>query len=192
MVIHSFVFPFSAPSPSEIFDGSVSGVDIDYQEDRDHISASWFKVEDPESDIVKLTWCIGSIPTSCDQMHDNLINVTSTKVTTFLPQPANEGDKYYVTVTAVNGAGSSNVMVSNGVTIDYTSPTPGMVVVGRTTHVEYIKPDETIHAHWSSFKDAVSGIKSYQFALCEDKNSSACPLVFTDIGLQTNITVSGW
>ena len=95
-------------------------------------------------------------------------------------------------LTAVNGAGLSNVMVSNGVTIDYTLPTPGMVFVGRTTPVKYIRPDETIYAKWTEFKDAVSGIKSYQFAICENKNSSACPMMFTDIGLETNITLSGW
>ena len=189
-VISPFHF-FTAPLPGEIFDGIVSGVDIEYQKNVYNLSASWFKVEDPESDIVKLTWCIGSIPTSCDQIDVTSIDVTSTKVSALLPKPAKDGDKYHMRIAAVNGAGLSNVMVSNGVTIDNTSPTPGMIVVGRTTFVEYIKPDETVHAHWSGFEDAVSGIKSYQFTLCENKNFSACLLKFTDIGLQTNITLSG-
>ena len=180
-----------AAFPNEVFDGSKNGKDIDYQQDRDQLSASWFKIEDPESDIVTLSWCIGTTPGSCNQIQKTIIDVTSTKISTVLPQPAKDGDKYYVTVTAVNGAGLSTTMVSDGVTIDYTSPSPGVIIVGQDESMDYIRNGEPIYAHWSGFEDTVSGIMSYQFALCEMKNRSSCALEFTSIGLQTNITLSG-
>ena len=182
---------FLAAFPHEIFDGSKNGEDIDYQQERDQLSASWFKIDDPESDIVALSWCIGTTPGSCDQIHNTPIDVASTKVSTVLPQPAKDGNKYYVTLTAINSAGLSTSMVSDGVTIDYTSPSPGVVVVGKDDNMGYTKNGDTIYAHWSGFEDAVSGIISYQFALCEMINRSSCALEFTNIGHQTNITLSG-
>ena len=155
------------------------------------MSASWFKVEDPESDIVTLSWCIGSQPGSCDKIQDIQINATSTKIFALLEQPAKDGEKDYVTVTAVNSAGLSTTTTSDGITIDYTSPVAGIVAAGQNNHTDYIKNDDIINVHWSRFEDKVSGIKSYQFALCEKKNTSTCPLEFTDIGLQTNVTLSG-
>ena len=181
----------AAPIPSKIFDGYEIGQDTDYQQNPDELSASWFKVEDPESDIVTLSWCVGSAPSSCDYIQDTSIDVFSTKIATFLEQAAKDGNKYYITVTAVNSAGLSTTMVSNGVTVDYTSPVAGVVVARQQNNADYINNDDTICVHWSGFNDAVSGIRSYQFALCEKKNLSNCPLEFTNIGLQTNITLSG-
>ena len=184
-------FYFLAVFPGKIFDGSKIGEDIDYQRDRDHIHASWFKIEDPESDIVSLSWCIGSMPGSCDQLENTLIDVTATEISAVLPQPARDGNNYYVTLNAVNGAGLSTTMVSDGVTVDYTQPSPGVVVVGQDNGIEYMKNGDTIYAHWSGFEDTVSGIISCQFALCEVKNKSSCALEFANVALQTNVTLSG-
>lgn len=148
-------------------------------------------MEDPESGIMTLSWCVGSVPASCDRIQNTPMDVTSTKISAFLEQPANDGNKYYVTVTAVNTAGLSTTMVSDGVTIDYSSPVAGMVIVGQHNRTNYIKHDDIIYAHWSGFEDSVSNIKSYQFALCESKNTSTCPLEFTYIGVETNVTLSG-
>ena len=180
-----------APFLTEIFDGSESGLDSDYQKNRDQLSASWFKVEDPESEIVTLSWCIGSEPGSCDEIQKTPIDVNSTKMSAFLQQSAANENKYYVTVTAVNSAGLSATMISDGVTIDHTSPVAGMVVAGQNNRTDYINNDDTIYAYWSGFEDTASGIKSYEFALCEKKNASVCPLEFKDIGLQTNVTLTG-
>ncbi len=188
---NSAIWLLTAPLPGEIYDGFKNGEDIDYQQNRDQLSASWFKVEDPQSDIVTLSWCIGSVPGSCDQIQNTLIDVTSTKISTVLQQPAKNGNKYYVMLTAVNSGGLSTTMVSDGIIIDYTSPSPGMVVVGQNRSAGYIRNGDTIYAHWSGFEDTVSGISSYQFALCEQNNITSCKLEFTNVGLQTNITLSG-
>ena len=148
-------------------------------------------MEDPESDIVKLYWCLGSGPGLCDYIQNTPVDVSSTKIAAFLEEQAKDGNKYYIAVTAVNGAGLSTTMVSDGITVDYTSPVAGIVVARQNNNTDYINNDEAISVHWSGFEDAVSGIRSYQFSLCEKKNLSNCILEFADIGLQTNITLSG-
>jgi hypothetical protein len=82
-------------------------------------------------------------------------------------------------------------MESDGITIDCTSPVEGIVVVGEKYKTKYLRSDDTVHAHWSGFNDTTSGIGSYKFALCEHSNRSACPQAFTNIDLETNITLSG-
>ena len=181
----------TAPSLTEIFDGSGKGENVDYQQNRDEIFASWFKAEDSESDIVALSWCIGSEPGSCDQIQNTPIDVNSTTIHALLPQPVKDGQKNYVTVTAVNAAGLRKTVTSDGVTVDYTSPVAGKVVFGQNNPTVYIKDGDTIYVHWSEFEDTVSGIRSYEFALCEKQNASTCPLEFTDVGLQPSVTLSG-
>jgi hypothetical protein len=117
--------------------------------------------------------------------------VTVTKISTILPQPGRDGNKYYVKLTALNGAGLKTTIVSDGVTIDYTSPSPGIVVVGQDDTIDYIRNGDKIFVYWAKFEDALSGIISYQFALCEVKNRSNCVVKFSNIGLQTNVTLSG-
>ena len=155
------------------------------------MSASWFNVEDPESDIITLTWCVGARPRSCDLYSSTSSDVTATKISAFLSHPIKNGGRYYVTVKATNGAGLTSVVASNGVTVDYTPPRVGIVIDGQGDDVDYLKGGDTVYARWTEFKDLESGIKLFQFALCEKENKTVCPTAFTDTGLQTNISLSG-
>ena len=184
-------FNFLAPSPSEVLDGIDGTKDIDSQLSRVHISATWFNVEDPDSDIVTLTWCAGSRPRSCDLKSSTSLDVSASKASTYLNQPMESGDRYYVTVRATNGAGLVTVMVSDGVTVDYTPPGVGVVIDGQDNDIDFLKDGDTIYARWSGFEDQESGIKSYQFALCKKENITDCQTTFSDTGLQTNISLSG-
>ena len=181
----------TAPPLSNVVDGLKETKDIDYQRSRTFVSASWFIAEDPESDIIILTWCVGSRPRSCDLNPSSSLDVNATKISTFLNQPIKHGERYYVTVNATNGAGLTSVMATNGVTVDYTPPIFGIVIDGKGDDVDYLKDGDTVYARWSEFEDPESGIKSYQFALCEKENITICPTVFSDTGLQTNISLSG-
>jgi hypothetical protein len=182
----------TAPPLSKVLDGFEESKDIDYQRNGRHVSATWFNVEDPESDVITLTWCIGSRPRSCDLKVSTSLDVTLSKISTYLNQPIKNGDRYYVTLKATNGAGLTSIMVSDGVTVDYTPPNIGMVIDGQDGDIDYLKDGDTVYARWSEFEDDESGIKSYQFALCEKENITACPTAFSDTGLQTNISLTGW
>ena len=185
-----FIF-VTAPLPSKILDGARETKDIDHQRSPKHVSATWFNVEDPESEVITLTWCVGSRPRSCDIKPRTPLDVTANKVTAYLSQPIKNGDRYFVTLRATNGAGVSSVMVSNGVTVDYTPPNAGFVVDGENVDIDFLKDGGTVYARWSAFEDFESGIKSYQFALCEKENLTACPTAFSDTGLQSNISLTG-
>ena len=182
----------AVPPLSKILDSFEDTKDIDFQRSRTHVSAMWFDVEDPESDVISLTWCVGSRPRSCDFKPSTSLDVTASKISACLNQPINNGGRYYITLMATNGAGLTSIMVSDGVTVDYTPPSVGMVIDGQDGDSDYLKDGDTVYARWSEFEDGESGIKSYQFALCEKENITACPTAFSDTGLQTNISLSGW
>ena len=154
------------------------------------MSATWFAVEDPQSDVIELTWCVGSKPKSCDLKSKTSLQTNETKASANV-SPLVRGTKYFVTLIAVNGAGGTTTMVSDGVTIDYTPPLAGVVIAGYNGNTEYVNFGDTMEAHWSGFSDPESGIKSYEFALCEMQNISSCPSIFTDIGQETNVSLSG-
>ena len=155
------------------------------------MSATWFSVEDPESDIVALTWCAGSRPQSCDLKSSTSLDVTATKISAYLNKPLKNGDMYHVTLKAINGAGLTIIMVSDGVTVDFTPPDVGLVIDGQDDDIDFLKDGDTVYARWSDFEDLESGIKSYQFALCEKENITLCPTAFSETELQTNISLSG-
>jgi hypothetical protein len=181
----------TVPPLSAVLDGPKETNDIDYQRSRKRVSATWFNVEDPESDVISLTWCVGSRPRSCDLRAIASLDVTANKISGYLSQPIKNGDRYYVTLKAANGAGLSSVMVSNGVTVDYTPPNVSVIIDGQDDDIDYLKEGDTVYAGWSEFQDVESGIKSYQFALCEKENTTACLTAFSDTGLQTNISLTG-
>jgi hypothetical protein len=112
-------------------------------------------------------------------------------ISAYLNQSIRNGDSYYITLVAINGAGLTSVMVSNGITVDYTPPIAGEVIDGQVGNIDFLNDGETIYARWSGFEDGESGIKSYQFALCEKQNKTVCPAAFSDTGLQTNISLTG-
>ena len=169
-------------------DGADNSIDIDYQSDPEHVTASWFTIEDPESGIVDLTLCIGSKPGTCDIKSAMVIKPTDTKASTYVPRMS-AGEKYFVALFATNGAGSTTVMVSDGVVIDYTVPVAGHISLGNGGG--YLADGDIIEAQWSGFEDPESGIKFYQIALCEKVNTTNCIVSFVDAGKETNISFSG-
>ncbi|EDO42273.1 predicted protein [Nematostella vectensis] len=187
------LFDDTAPlSSSVIYDGNVEGDDIDYQRSDREISANWKPFEDPESDITKVTWCAGSLPGHCDVISSTKLLTFATAVHEVLDTPMANGQRYYVTVIATNGAGEETRVTSDGVTIDTTPPTTGVVLDGnQDSDVEYVLGDSNIEGHWKSFVDAESGIKSYEVAICEAKDILNCPQLYMSVNLATNFSVTG-
>ena len=173
-----------------MLDGPKHSEDVDYQQSWTFVAATWFAVEDPESDVIELTWCVGTKQKSCDLKPKTSLKTSETKASAHVSFLV-AGTKYFVTLVAVNGAGGNTTMVSDGVTVDYTPPLTGVVVDGYDQGVDYVKGGETIYAHWAGFTDPQSGIKSYQFALCELQNITSCPSPFADVGQETNVSLTG-
>ena len=156
------------------------------------MAATWLTVEDPESDVVTLTWCVGTGPTLCDLKQPTSLHALETEASAFLNQPMGLGANYYVTLIAMNGAGLTTTMVSDGVIVDYTPPTAGLVIDGSDSEIDFVRDGEAIYARWSGFEDQESNVEFYEFALCEMQNVTACPFPLSNIKQETNMSLSGW
>ena len=140
----SFVIDPTAPEPGIVYDGlgsdpntncsdnstfgednqcstrSFEETDIDFTNNTREIHARWIDFLDDESDIVEYFWCVGSQP-----MRDNIRECESTGMRpngSHYELNLQQGDTYYVTVVACNGARRCSAAYSDGVTIDTTPP----------------------------------------------------------------------
>ncbi|XP_068740821.1 uncharacterized protein [Montipora capricornis] len=175
----------------QILDGLKQGEDIDFQQSRTEISAHWTAFEDLESDVVQITWCLGSSPGSCDLVEETSLTPTSTSVLQVLAQPIKNGQRFFVTVNATNNAGLTASITSNGVTVDNTPSISGSVIAGIGLDVDFLDGEADVNGRWFGFEDLESGIESYEVALCDARNSSWCPQPFCRIGQATNINITG-
>lgn len=115
----------------------------------------------------------------------------STFVEKVLTKPIMTGARYYLTVTATNGAGVTSSITSDGVIVDDTPPSAGTVIDGVDSDEDYLNGEDDITAHWLGFDDLESGIDSYEVALCDSMNLSFCSQPFTGVGKATNVTFTG-
>ncbi|XP_015767122.1 PREDICTED: uncharacterized protein LOC107345883, partial [Acropora digitifera] len=186
------VVDMTAPtSKGQILDGLKEGQDIDVQRSRNHIFAHWTAFEDLESDVVQLTWCLGSSPGSCDLVEETLLTPESTSIERVLNDPITNGQRYFVTVNVTNSAGVTATLTSDGVTVDDTPPISGLVVDRFGLDADFLNGEADINARWFGFEDLESAIESYQVALCNVRISSLCPQPFTGLGKASNVTITG-
>lgn len=174
-----------------IRDGSIESQDIDAQQSRTLLAAHWYPFEDLESDILTVTWCAGLSAGACDIVKETQMDPDSTSFYKVLTQPIMTGAKYYATVTATNGAGANTSITSDGVIVDDTPPSAGIVIDGLDSDEDYLNGEGDITAHWFDFEDVESGIDSYEVALCNARNLSFCSQPFTGVGSATNVTFTG-
>ena len=174
-----------------ILDGNKDGEDIDIQHSRTIVTAHWSAFEDLESDVVKVTWCAGLSSGTCDLVEETPLDQDITFVFLVLTKPIRNGQRYYVTVKATNGAGVTTSLTSDGVTVDESPPISGTVIDGSVLDVDYVNSEDDVSARWSDFVDMESGIESYEIALCSAWNISLCPQPFTAVGNITNVTIAG-
>ena len=174
-----------------ILDGTKEDKDINIQQSRTLVAAHWSAFEDLESDVVEVSWCAGLSYGTCDLVNETQLDHNSTFALSVLTKPIMNGQRYYVTVKATNGAGVTTSFTSNGVTVDDTPPTSGTVIDGMALDVDYVNGEDDISARWLEFVDFESGIQYYEVALCNARNLSSCPQSFTAVGLATNVTITG-
>ena len=130
-------------------------------------------------------------PGSCNLVQETELTPSSTSTRKVLNKPVKNGERYYVTVNAVNGAGVQTSYMSDGVTVDETPPTSGIVIYGDGIESSYVNGERDISANWINFEDLESGIESYEIALCDTRNMSFCPQSFTGVGKATNVSITG-
>src|SRR5205823_4192520 len=84
----------------------------------------------------------------------------------------------------------SAAAVSDGVTVDSTPPTAGVVNDGPGPDVDAQPSRTTIAANWAGFADAVSGIASYQWAIGTTPGGTNVQ-PFANVGTATSATNTG-
>lgn len=174
-----------------ILDGSEEGVDIDFEESTTSLTAHWNAFQDLESDVMKVTWCAGLSAGACDVVKETLMDPESTFVHKILTRPMMSGQKYFITVTATNGAGVNTSITSDGTMVDDTPPLTGTVIDGTESDLDYIDGENDVSARWFGFSDFESGIDYYEVALCDTRNLSFCPQPLTKVGKTSNVTITG-
>ncbi len=105
---------WTAPSCVSVNDGN--GSDIDATASMNSLSANWTTSTDPNSEIAKYWYAIGTTAGATDVVNwtDNNMNTSITNSALTLTQ----GQIYYFSVKAENGAGLNSVCNSNGIVAD--------------------------------------------------------------------------
>ena len=159
-------------SPSAISavvkDGSAD--DVDYQNSLTTITANWSGFTD-DVGVISYEWAIGTTSGGMDVQNWTAVGNVATATNSSLT--LTEGQTYYISVRAKDGAGNlSDVVTSDGVKVDATEPTVGIVKDGSGADIDYQASKTTIEANWSGFGDEGSGIAFYQWAIGTTKGGT--------------------
>ena len=170
---------------AHVHDGN-TGSDIDYQANNTALSAEWSGITDPESGIQYYKYGVGrtrgGVP---DVVPFQVIGLNSSTTVTGLSLA---DDVYYFTVCAVNYAGLRKCISSDGVLIDFSPPSHGVV------HDGIIEPDlkyqsslSSMAANWEGIWDVDSGIEKFEWSIGTSKHDKTSIQNYTDVGLSTHV-----
>lgn len=165
------VYDTTPPLLSYVYDGS-DFHDVDYQADTTGISAFWGPTQDNETGIDRYEWAIGT-EVGGEQVLPFV--TTGLKLQGRCPECLlSAGAKYYITVMAVNGAGLKSTKSSNGIVVDDTPPTPGIIydgiVVGKD--INFQSDTTSLSCTWMNFTDKESHVSSY--TVCFSRDGETC------------------
>ncbi|KAK7101794.1 hypothetical protein V1264_020121 [Littorina saxatilis] len=164
--------------------------DVDFITEEPRVFACWQDVFlDGESEVAKYEIWVGTSP-----LADDFVKLTDVGLSanhSFSSSAMETGARYYVSVRAWNSAGLQTTAVSDGVSVDSTPPTPGVVFTGgRYTHTHAQFSATSLSASWTGFEDKESGVTSYHVTVYDETgpNSTTPLLPFQDAGVKTSYT----
>lgn len=108
------------------------------------------------------------------------------------------GVQYSLTIRSTNCATKFTTQTSPGITIDYSGPLPGTVIFGNNSFhtVPVLTRHQHIRASWFGFRDLLSGVAEYQWALStyrrppSPSTNTYMVIPWTSVGLLTYATTS--
>ncbi|XP_055958832.1 uncharacterized protein LOC126829498 [Patella vulgata] len=103
-----------------------------------------------------------------------------------------EAKEYYSTVLAYNKAGLVSWANSDGILIDNTPPTSGIIHDGDDMHdKDYQSSSSMVSASWYGFSDSDSGIVKYYWCIGTDVSTTGCNILdWKNVGLNTRVSVN--
>ncbi|CAC5401969.1 unnamed protein product [Mytilus coruscus] len=188
----AYIFDMSPPVAGHVYDGikDTSPSDIDYQTDMSSISVHWEGFHDPHT-VIKIYFVhIGTCSGCNNVMEQQYIGAHSEFTLSHIHLIS--GETYFSTVTACNTANLCTSATSDGVVIDNSPPTVGIVQDGTTDDdIEYQAVRNYISAKWFGFTDAQSDIDHFVVRAGSSPGTSdiiiPTKLPFTDKFLLTDV-----
>ncbi|KAL9987476.1 hypothetical protein ACROYT_G001789 [Oculina patagonica] len=170
---------------AQVRDGN-TGSDIDYQANTTALSAKWDGFVDPESGIQYYEYGIsrnrGGKP-NIFSYQNAWLNTSATATGLSLVD-----DVYYFIVCAVNNARLRKCISSDGVLIDLTLPSHGVVYDGIIEpDLKYQSSLSSMAANWEGIWDLESGVEKFEWSIGTSKNDKTSIQDYTDVGLLTHV-----
>ena len=182
-----FVADVTPPSmrKAQVRDGN-TGTDIDYQENTTAMSAEWEGITDPESGIKHYEYGISRNRAGVADVFPMQKGGLNTSQTVHGLSLAD--DVYYFIVCAVNNAGLRKCTSSDGVLIDFSPPSQGVVYDGITEpDLKYQSSLSSIAANWEGIWDLESGVQKFEWSIGTSNDDKTSVQDYTDVGLSTHV-----
>ena len=182
-----FVADVTSPNvrQAQVHDGN-KGVDIDYQANTTALSATWDGFVDPESGIQYYEYGVSRSRSGTPNVSPFQSAFLNTSVT--VSGLSLSDDVYYFIVCAVNNAELRKCRSSDGVLIDLTLPSHGVV------HDGIIEPDRkyqsslsSMAANWEGIWDLDSGVEKFEWSIGTSEYEKTSVQGYTDAGLSTHV-----
>ncbi|KAK3100189.1 hypothetical protein FSP39_015958 [Pinctada imbricata] len=162
----AYVVDTTPPVAGHVYDGKptnpVTRKDDDFQTDMSTLSVYWEGFHDPHTAITEYYISVGTCPLCQDVLGKQaigIVNEISIDHVHFGP-----GLIYYSTVTACNTANLCTFVTSDGLIMDNSPPSIGIVFDGTKAHdLEYQSLRTYIGAEWYGFADPQSGLAKYEW-----------------------------
>ncbi|XP_065175048.1 uncharacterized protein LOC135804992 [Sycon ciliatum] len=182
----------TAPQTFQVMDGRSASDDIDHQKDVSMLNAVWQSPNDGQSDVEYQTSVVKQ--TSAFPAVDVTGKVRLSKDATshtFMELGLTDLETYAVEVCAVNRAGLEQCSTSDGVLIDTTAPTQGLVFTGLTTEGKhYQSSTSSLQARWHSFLDLHSDIAHFSWSILSS-STGAVVRAKENVGMRTEASATG-
>ena len=184
---NGFVVDITPPNTrkAQVRDG-ITGADIDYQANTTAMSAEWDGFADLESQIQYYEYGVSRNRAGTPNVYPLTTNGLNTSATA--GGLSLTDDVYYFIVCAVNNAGLRSCISSDGVLIDLTPPSHGVV------HDGIIEPDlqyqsslSSMVANWEGIWDLESGIEKFEWSIGTSENDKNSVQDYVDVGLSTHV-----
>lgn len=187
-VADGLVAATAAPAGGLVWDGTITGLDADFQTATDVLAANWAGFVDAAAGggVAHYAWAIGTHPGLTDLVGFRDVGLATSARAEGLR--LRSGAMYYFAVRACGASGLCTVRVSDGIMPDDSPPIAGRVIDGaHTWDVDVQAYGGAVTASWAGFHDAHSSIARYTW--CVGLAPGDCDLLeATDVGLDTRAT----
>ena len=159
--------------------------DIDHQSGNVELSATWTGIQDHESGIQHFEVAVSRNRAGQPDV-TSFMDVSQNTYSTITGLSLNN-EVYYIILCAINNAGLKSCLASDGVLVDPTSPTSGIVHDGiLEPDIRYQATTDKLSANWERIWDLESRVERFEWGIGEEGEDLVQE--FVDVGLQTHVT----